>query len=53
MNFVAVFLMLIFLLELKTTYPDAHLLLKLEVVNKYSLLYTLEGSDPTLAPLLV
>jgi hypothetical protein len=39
--------------ELKTTYPDAHAILKREVVNKYSLLYTLDGSDPTLSPLLV
>jgi hypothetical protein len=46
-------LVLIFPSELKTTYPDAHLLLRREVVNHYSLLYTLEGSDPTLAPLLV
>jgi hypothetical protein len=38
---------------LKATYPDAHSLLKREVVNKYSLLYTLDGSDPSLSPLLV
>jgi hypothetical protein len=38
---------------LKTTYPDAHAILKREVVNEFSLLYTLEGSDPTLSPLLV
>jgi len=39
--------------ELRATYPDAHSILKQEVVNKYSLLYTLNGSDPTLSPLLV
>lgn len=38
---------------LQTAYPDAHALLKREVVNKYSLLYTLDGSDPSLSPLLV
>jgi hypothetical protein len=38
---------------LKTTYPAAHSFLRREVVNNYSLLYTLDGSDATLPPLLV
>ncbi|MCH8328385.1 MAG: M20/M25/M40 family metallo-hydrolase [Candidatus Marinimicrobia bacterium] len=38
---------------LASTYPRMHGALSLEVVNDYSLLYTWEGSDPALAPVIL
>jgi carboxypeptidase PM20D1 len=37
----------------KTLYPLVHTHLKLETVNEYSLLYTWEGSDPDLQPIML
>jgi len=38
---------------LEEVFPDVHTTLKREVVNGFSLLYTWEGSDPTLSPILL
>jgi carboxypeptidase PM20D1 len=37
----------------RTLYPLVHTNLKLETVNEYSLLYTWEGSDPDLQPIML
>lgn len=37
---------------LEETYPAAHLVLKREIVNEHSLLYTWEGEDPSLEPVI-
>jgi carboxypeptidase PM20D1 len=37
----------------KTLYPLVHTHLKLETVNEYSLLYTWEGTDPDLQPIML
>ena len=39
--------------NLETSFPEVHAALKRETVNAYSLLYTWEGSDPTLKPILI
>ncbi len=38
---------------LETTYPAIHRVLRREVVNRYSLLYTWEGQDPSLDPVML
>lgn len=38
---------------LKTLYPQVHTHLKLEPINEYSLLYTWEGLDPELKPVML
>ncbi|MGI6741196.1 MAG: M20 family peptidase [Brevefilum sp.] len=38
---------------LKTLYPEVHSRLKTETVNDYSLLYTWEGKDPELKPIML
>lgn len=37
----------------KTLYPQVHTQLKMETVNDYSLLYTWEGQDPDLKPIML
>ncbi len=37
----------------KTLYPQVHSQLKVETVNEYSLLYTWEGKDPDLKPIML
>lgn len=38
---------------LKTLYPEVHSRLNVETVNEYSLLYTWEGKDPSLNPIML
>ncbi|KAI9364957.1 carboxypeptidase S, partial [Zopfochytrium polystomum] len=38
---------------LKATWPQLHSKLELDIVNRYSLVYTWKGSDPSLKPLLL
>lgn len=38
---------------LEKTFPTAHATLQKEVIEKYSLLYTWKGTDPTLTPILL
>jgi len=38
---------------LEKTYPAAHQILRKEVVNDYSLLYTWEGNEPSLEPVIL
>ncbi len=38
---------------LEEVFPDVHTTLKREIVNDFSLLYSWEGSDPTLSPILL
>ncbi len=38
---------------LEEVFPNVHTTLKREIVNNFSLLYTWEGSDPTLSPILL